>query len=264
MQVEKGADGKLLVTHKTGAIVFDYVVVSSTEWATQMSLQFVGFDKWSELPQAKFAAQTIRHNISSCKVFFPMTERYWEIKDNKIPQMLVTDSYIHDMYGLTWSSRPEDNGVLLASYTWEDDSLKLLPFDEQELSDLVVAKLKEITESTVGQDITKYIDKSKPVTIQWINEPTYVGCAKLYRARNEEYNMGDLAYNQKFGMASCLYFAGESYSVEGGWTEPALRSALDCVLQLPNHVNAKFNARNFDFDRDYPKWPVPRHLWAKR
>lgn len=260
--VEKTAAG-MLVTYgdtanreQTQTALFDYVVTSPTQWATQMSMAFLGFSE-SELPQSKLTARNTQHNISSCKLFFPLTQKYWDETvnpTNKIPQIMVTDTYIQDMYALSWDSKPDDNGVLLASYTWEDDSLKLLPFNEQELSELVLDKLQEITLSTVDQDITQYIDKEKPVSIQWISEPTYIGCSKLYRARNQADNMIDLSYNQNYSSRSGLYFAGENYGVEGGWTEPALRSALDCTLQMLSNANATFNAEGFEFARDYPKW----------
>ena len=242
-------------TGGTGSSTVDFVVVTPTQWATQMSINFVGFLD-TELPQSKITTEHIQHNISSCKLFFPLKEKYWVKEGNHIPQIIVTDTYIQDIYGLDWTSRADDKGVLLASYTWEDDSLKLLPFAKDELVNLVLNKLQEITTSTVQQDITAYVDRTNPVTIQWIKEPTYIGCSKLYRARSEQSNGLDLSYNQIYGAKSKLYFAGENYGVEGGWTEPALRSALDCVLQLLSHVSATFKAPAFDFSHDYPKWPL--------
>jgi len=252
--ITKQADNRLEVKLVNGAAgLFDYVFVTSGQWATQMSMQFHGFSQ-AELPQVKITAQHTQHNISSCKLFFPLTEQYWNKPGNRIPQVIVTDTYIQDAYSLAWNSDQGDTGVILASYTWEDDSLKLLPFDQNKLVDLVLTKLQQITLETVQQDITEYIVRGAPVMIQWINEPTYDGCAKLYRQRDEAANFIDLSYNQDFGALSHLYFAGENYSVEGGWTEPALRSALDGVLQLLHHAGADFQVNGFDFDRDYPRW----------
>ncbi|HLP56073.1 MAG TPA: FAD-dependent oxidoreductase [Fluviicola sp.] len=233
---------------------FDEVVITTTQWAAEMSMEFIGFQQ-DQLPQAKITTQNTQHNISSCKLFFPLKEKYWEKADNRIPQIIVTDTIVQDLYGLTWGTKEADNGVVLASYTWEDDSLKLLPFDEKELSRIVMSKLRQITMETVGQDITEHFDHSKPVTIQWIEQPTYVGCAKLYRTRNQDSNMLDLSYNQNYSAESKLYFAGENYSVEGGWTEPALRSGLDCVMQYLHHNKAIFKTKDFNFGLDYPKWP---------
>jgi hypothetical protein len=251
-KITKQRTGKISVDSKLVREDFDYVFVTSGQWASQMSFQFEGFSQ-QELPQAKITAEHTQHNISSCKLFFPLKEKYWEKSGNKIPQVIVTDTFIQDAYSLAWEEC--ENGVILASYTWEDDSLKLLPFNEDELVEKVTAKLKQITLGTVGQDITDYIVKDKPVMIQWIKEPTYDGCAKLYRQRDEGANCIDLSYNQNYGKESSLYFTGENYSVEGGWTEPALRSALDGVMQLLHHSGAKFKVKDFKFEKDYPRWP---------
>lgn len=232
---------------------YDYVFVNSSQWASQMSFSFTDFPQ-AQLPQEKITAEHTQHIISSCKLFFPLTEQYWNKKGNRIPQVIVTDTFIQDAYAFGWDK--SDNGVILASYTWEDDSLKLLPYDEKTLADKVLKKLQEITLKTVGQDVTEYIRKDKRVMIQWIKEPSYGGCSKLYRQRDEAANTIDLSYNQDYGKKSQLYFAGESYSVEGGWTEPALRSALDGVMQLLNHIGAEFQVEGFDFKRDYPKWDL--------
>ncbi|MEM7255716.1 MAG: FAD-dependent oxidoreductase, partial [Pseudomonadota bacterium] len=231
---------------------YDYVFLTSPQWATQTSMRLSGFSI-DELPPKKTTAQHTQHNISSCKLFFPLTKQYWRT-GSKIPQVPVTDTFIQDAYALAWGSKKSDPGVLLASYTWEDDSLKLLPFSEQELVDLVTKELSRITRETVREDITDYIHEHQPVTLQWIEQQGYSGCAKLYRQGDEALNEIDLAYNQEYASRSRLYFAGENYSVEGGWTEPALRSALDGVLRLLHHEGAKFQVKDFDFERDYPRW----------
>lgn len=254
-EIQKLEDGKIKVVHNSGNEVYDDVMITSTQWATQMSINLKDFS-FKQLPIQKITAEHTQHNISSCKFFFPLKELYWQKEGNKIPQILVTDSFIQDSYAFSWKKDKKDKGVILASYTWEDDSLKLLPFKEEKLADLILDKLKDITISTVGQDITKYIDKNEPVMIQWINEPSYIGCSKLYRQRNEDQNMLDLTYNQNYSHLSNLYFAGENYSVEGGWTEPALRSSIDAVIQMIHHNKGEFTVEDFTYEYTYPKWPV--------
>ena len=233
--------------------LFDHVFISAAQWATQMSMQFSGFSQ-EALPQAKITASHTQHNISSCKLFFPLKEQYWQRAENRIPQVIVTDTFVQDTYAFSWQDGGADPGVILASYTWEDDSLKLLPYDQHTLVDKVLNKLRQITLETVQQDITEYIVRDAPVMIQWIMQPGYNGCAKLYRQRDESANSIDLSYNQNYGADSHLYFIGENYGVEGGWTEPALRSAIDGVMQLLHQVNAQFTVQDFDFARDYPRW----------
>ncbi len=255
--IAKLQNGKTqILAENQPAKYFDHVFVTSGQWASQMSFQLEGFSQ-DELPLLKTTAEHVQHNISSCKLFFPLKTKYWNLPGNRIPQVIVTDTFLQDAYALDWDECEGDTGVMLASYTWEDDSLKLLPFSEEELVAKVIEKIREITVSTVGQDVTQHFVADKPVTLQWILQPSYDGCAKLYRQRNESFNQIDLAYNQYYGGKSNLYFVGENYSVEGGWTEPALRSALDGVLRLLDQNGAEFKVRDFDFTRDYPSWPEP-------
>jgi len=96
----------------------------------------------------------------------------------------------------TLTNPSEDAGILLASYTWEDDSLKLAPFDTEKLSKLVLQKLDEITETTVGWKISDSIDETNPVNFQWITQPSYIACSTLYRANSKTDNLLDLRNNQ--------------------------------------------------------------------
>ncbi|MDJ0796368.1 MAG: FAD-dependent oxidoreductase [Calothrix sp. MO_167.B12] len=266
IKTENGVSVEALISGDCVRHDYDFVFVTSTTWASQMSFDFEGFLE-RDVPQKQITASNTLHNISSCKLFFPLKERFWEKPDNQIPQVIITDTYVQDIYSLAWESRPDSPGIILASYTWEDDSLKLLPYDINQLSCLVCKKLAEITLQTVKQDITQYIDHTKPVHIQWINELGYHGCSKLYRAHTQSYNHLQLAYNEVYSGISKLYFAGENYGVEGGWTEPALRSALDAVMRLLHHENAEFLVKEgFDYTC-YPSWllkEVPTYTFPNK
>lgn len=241
-----------VVDSNKGIETYDYVFVSTTKWAAQTSFSLSGFSH-AQLPQEMITAEHTQHNIASCKLFFPLKQQYWKNPGNRIPQIIVTDTEIQDCYSFSWNDA-EDSGIILASYTWEDDSIKLLAYDQDELAAAVLARLRQITMDTVGQDITQYIDQTHPVSWQWSMQKSYRGCALLYRERNKEYNMANLHYNQDHASSSHLFFVGENYSVEGGWTEPALRSALDGVMNLLNNEGAEFMVDGFDYKRDYPKW----------
>jgi tryptophan 2-monooxygenase len=67
---------------------------------------------------------------------------------------------------------------------------------------------------------------------------------------NENYAL--LRYNQNYSANSGLYFAGEAFSLEGGWTEPALRSALDAVIHAIANTGGTF-LDGFQYS-DYPKY----------
>jgi tryptophan 2-monooxygenase len=226
----------------------DHAILTPMVWASELSVALEGFDSKTELPWSVVDARDAQHNISSCKVFFPLKRTYW--KESPIPQILVTDTLVQDAYGVQWSD--DGPGALLASYTWEDDATKLLALDPSALKKKVLATLDEITESTVGVKISPFVREDEGIVFQWALQPTYAGCAKLYRQRNWDMNYALLAYNQQHGASSGLYFAGENYSVEGGWTEPALRLALDAVIRLIHHSGGTFH-NQFEFS-DYPEF----------
>ncbi len=230
------------------SIYVTHVVVAAPIWAAQLSISFSSFNSQTQLPWAVPTAISEQHLIASCKVFFPLRYAYWS-QGSKIPQILVTDTFLQDAYGVSWSNSKD--AVLLASYTWEDDAVKLLATDPDTLANNVLAKLDQITLATVGEKVSSYIS-GNGIVFQWTQQPTYSGCAKLYRQRNWGQCYELITYNQNYSAASKLYFAGESYGTEGGWTEPALRTALDAVIHLVNNTGGSF-LNGFTF-ADYPRF----------
>jgi tryptophan 2-monooxygenase len=189
-----------------------------------------------------------QHLIASCKVFFPLKGAYWN-QGSKIPQIIVSDTFIQDAYGVSWNGNSD--AAILASYTWEDDAVKLLATDAKTLANQVLQRLDGITASTLGEKLSSWVS-GPGVVFQWTQQPTYRGCAKLYRQRNWDQCYDLITYNQTFSASSRLYLAGESYGVEGGWTEPALRTALDAVIHLVQNTQGSF-LNGFTF-ANYPSY----------
>ncbi|RYF67741.1 MAG: hypothetical protein EOO22_18915, partial [Comamonadaceae bacterium] len=235
-QIENLGHGFSLTTNGKPSTYVSHVIVAAPIWAAQLSINFKGFDTATELPWSVPTAMAEQHLIASCKVFFPLKGAYWA-QGSKIPQILVTDTFLQDAYGVSWGAA--NDAALLASYTWEDDAVKLLATDPATLAANVLAKLDQITSTTVGEKVSNYVSGSG-VVFQWTQQPTYRGCAKLYRQRNWAQCYDLMTYNQNFSAKSKLYFAGESYGTEGGWTEPALRTALDAVIRLVNNTGGTF------------------------
>lgn len=261
-KIRKDGDSLFVQAGTQHSDTFDHVVVASPTWATQLSIQFEGFSK-DIFPAEVTAAINQQHIIASCKVFYPLTQPYWAETDasaapTDIPQIIVTDTAVQDAYGLKWNagSGGSGGGAVLASYTWEDDARKLLATPDEELADFVLAGLDRIiSETTTGGDrIDDYIDRSqKPVVFHWILQPSFRGCAKLYRAWDWNNNYALLTYNQLHSADSGLCFAGEAYDVEGGWTEPALRGGVDATIRIIANSGGSFNNPNFTIDQ-YPDY----------
>lgn len=219
----------------------------------QLSVWFEGFTR-KHLPYDVIDGLEESHWITSCKVFYPLKKRYWN--DTDIPQVLSTDTFIQGVYGYAVN---KDRGVLLVSYTWEDDASKFLGKESDEvIAQKCLDRLEEIlgNASNITKSISPYVDKGHPLVMHWSRLPTYRGCSKLYRERTEKDNYAVLRYNQEYSKKSRIYFAGEAFSVEGGWTEPALRGALDSVVHIISNTCGKF-INGFDFNNNYPRYDPP-------
>lgn len=243
--------------------IYDAIILSPTTWATQMSLRFEQFQqvpgdpqKPVQLPFQVTHSGKSAHWISSCKVFYPLKERYWEV--SPIPQLIATDTFLQGVYGYAVDlpgTRHRDPGVLLVSYTWEDDANKFLAEeDETAFAQKCLKQLDTLLVQcrNIGVPISPYVDTEKPTVIQWSKRPSYRGCAYLYRETTWQENYALLRYNQNYSQTSHIYLAGEAFSVEGGWTEPALRGGLDAVIHLIHNTGGEF-LNGFQFT-DYPQY----------
>jgi tryptophan 2-monooxygenase len=150
--------------------------------------------------------------------------------------------------------------VVLVSYTWEDDATKLVADADDKLAERCLEHLDSLLMrcQNVGEKISQYVNLQAPKVVHWERSPSYRGCARLYRQGSWDLDYALLTYNQDYSATSHLYLAGEAYSVEGGWVEPALRSALDAVIHLVKNTGGHFSNNEFTFERDYPKYPAPR------
>ena len=270
-KLKKLANGRIKVNSQKVAEDYaedyDILIPTLSTWAGQLSIEIEGFqpgsETGSELSEWPFiVTQSFKfpHWITSCKVFYPLKERYWaeeekEKKEKPIPQLLSTDTLLQGVYGYALEDTAySEAGVLLVSYTWEDDANKFLASqDDEKLARQLLDKLDDIlcNCTNIGVPISPYVDTSQPTVIQWAKQPSYRGCAKLYREMTWDENHVLLTYNQQRSKVSNIYFAGEAFSVTGGWTEPAFRGALDAVIHVIHNTGGEF-LNKFQFT-DYPK-----------
>ncbi len=230
---------------------FDAVIMTLPSWIIETHIQLENFSQ-AMLPYAITNAYKTAHWETSCKVYAPLKKSFLS-KNKKIPQILVTDSFVHDVYAYRYhDAYPYD--CILLSYTWEDDATKLASFDDQTLVSKCVAELDRILLrcANIKTLISPYIDTQNAVVQRWVTDKNALGCAKLYRAGTYYDAVNLMKYNRDYAHVSGLYLSGESFSVDAGWTEPCLRGAIDAVIHLCNTTHANFNG-GFTLD-DYPTY----------
>lgn len=108
--------------------------------------------------------------------------------------------------------------------------------------------------TNIQQPISPYVDASNIQIQHWVTDSNALGCAKLYRAGTYYDAVSLMKYNRDLGAGSGLYLVGESFSVDAGWTEPCLRTAIDAVINICERSGAVFNG-GFTL-ADYPHYQL--------
>ncbi|WP_095051209.1 FAD-dependent oxidoreductase [Pseudomonas sp. Irchel s3b2] len=232
---------------------FDSVIMTLPSWLIETRIKLENFTP-QMLPFETINAYKTAHWETSCKVFAPLKKSFLS-KNSKIPQAIVTDSFIHDVYTYRYNDSYSYDCILL-SYTWEDDATKLASFTDKELVNTCAKELDRIlmNSANIQEKISPYIGLDQAVVQRWMTDKNALGCAKLYRPGTYYDAVGLMKYNRDFAHVSGLYFSGESFSVDAGWTEPCFRGAVDAVIHICNKTDAAFNG-GFSMS-DYPHYNV--------
>ena len=232
---------------------FDSVIMTLPSWLIETRIELKNFTQ-EMLPFEIINAYKTAHWETSCKVYAPLKKSFLS-KNHKIPQTIVTDSFIHDVYTYRYNDNYSYDCILL-SYTWEDDATKLASFSDKELVATCAKELDRIlmNATNIQEKISPYIGIEQAVVQRWITDKNALGCAKLYRPGTYYDAVSLMKYNRDFARTSGLYFSGESFSVDAGWTEPCFRTAVDAVIHICDKTAAIFNG-GFSMS-DYPHYKL--------
>ena len=193
------------------------------------------------LPPACRTALRKLHHISSSKLFIRTRDKFWLDKKGRVlpgmPTVILSDEPPRAAYFLDYPGIRE--GVVCASYTWDDDAVKFGGMDADSRWRLFSRFLTTAHPPLAG--------KLKPlngeiVTVDWHNEPDFFGAFKLNQPGQED----DCAavYWQFLDCLdpsrdSGVYLAGDSVSWHGGWVEGALQTAINAACAVIHHVGGK-------------------------
>jgi tryptophan 2-monooxygenase len=232
---------------------FDSVIMTLPSWLLETRITLKNFDN-EMLPFETINAYKTAHWETSCKVFAPLKKSFL-LKNTNIPQAIVTDSFIHDVYTYRYNENYSYDCILL-SYTWEDDAIKLALFTDKELVKKCVIELDRIlmNSANIQEKISPYIGIEQAVVHRWMTDKNALGCAKLYRPGTYYDAVSLMKYNRDYAAISGLYLSGESFSVDAGWTEPCFRGAVDAVIHICDKTEATFNG-GFSM-ADYPEYKL--------
>lgn len=198
----------------------DFVLVTTTAKAAL----FIDFSPPLSIPKME-ALRTV-HYDSSTKILLTFSERFWE-RDGIRGGKSITDRPTRFIYYP--SHRFPDNdkiGVLLASYTWSDDSLLFLGVSDDDLKEMALRDLALIHGDYVRSLCTGIKVK------KWSADPYSLGAFALFTP----YQHVEYAH-ELFQSEDRVHFAGEHTAFPHAWIETAMKSAIrasDNINQVAN------------------------------
>jgi tryptophan 2-monooxygenase len=238
-------DGKIVVLGEGGVPVqgspFDRVIVATTQRSMEIDSD-IGLFRPFELPGIGTAnptlpsevAQAVRdiHIMNSSKVFIRTKDKFWESLPNKT-RAILSDSLSANLYTLDYGG---ENGVVLVSYVWGDQSIKQISFqDKRARLDILRAAIANYDPAFAAQLHPMDDDYENNLQmIDWELEPYYYGAFKLTRPGQDHYVQSAFYHFQDAALADDgqVFMAGDSISWTGGWTEGALQTAMNAACAV--------------------------------
>ncbi|MDO7868216.1 flavin monoamine oxidase family protein [Nocardioides jiangxiensis] len=241
-EIRRTAGDRFTLHDADGRIdTFDVVVYTAQSW---MLLNTIRADE-GLLPIDHWTAIERTHYMGSSKVFVLVDRPFWKDIDpatgREVMSMTLTDRMSRGTYLLDQGEGKP--GLICLSYTWSDDSLKLLPLDAEARMDLMLKSLEAIYP---GVDIRSHVIAS-PVTISWEAEKAFMGAFKAnlpghyrYQERLYTHFMQDRLPAEARG----LFLAGDDVSWTAGWAEGAVTTALNAVWGVMHHLGGSTAPEN--------------------
>ena len=213
------------------------IIVAATTRSMQISLGLTLLNQPVISQSVKNALRDL-HMMDTSKMFIRTATKFWLDSNGQpvpgIPQTIQTDELPRGVFCLDYPTT--ENGVVLISYTWGDDSSKLLGLN---VPDRFSTFRKTLTE--INPQFAQYLVplNDEILNIDWQAEPYYFGGYKLQYPGQEPYIQ---AANYQFldvlnpSVDIGIYLAGDSVSWSGGWTEGALQTGLNAACAAAQRV----------------------------
>lgn len=183
-------------------------------------LQFVEVEPYDTFSYQKWKAIRQLHYVSSTKIGVQFSQRFWETQGITSGQTL-TDAPIRFAY-FPSHGFDQPGGVVLVSYTWEDDALPWLSMTKEEQ---IMQAVKQLAAIHGDQVYNTFVTG---VTHNWSLQSYSAGAFAFFKPLQE------MEMTPYIGTPEGrIYFAGEHTSNEyHGWIQGAIESAVRVALEV--------------------------------
>ena len=196
-------------------------------------------------PAEHWTAIERSHYMQSSKTFVMVDRPFWKDLDpatgRETMSMTLTDRLNRATYLL--DNGPDKPGVILLSYTWNDDALKWLALDGEQRVELMLHSLEKIYP---GVDIRSHI-VGQPITVSWEADPNFMGAFKANLPGHYRYQQRLYTHFEQSGLDAehrGIFLAGDDISWTAGWAEGAVSTAVNAVWGVVNHLGGASHPEN--------------------
>ncbi|MCW4355478.1 FAD-dependent oxidoreductase [Hoyosella sp. YIM 151337] len=226
-ELRRTAPRNYTVTDASGEIrTYSAVVFTAQSWmllgGVRCDDDLFPIDHWTAIERT--------HYMGSTKVFALVDRPFWKQRDPATGRerlsMTLTDRMSRGTYLLDHGD--DAPAMMCLSYTWADDSLKLLPLNAAERMDLTLKSLREIYPAV---DIRRHVIAT-PVTLTWETERDFMGAFKANLPGHYRYQERLFSHFMQEELAPRhrgIFLAGDDISWTAGWAEGAIQTALNAV-----------------------------------
>jgi tryptophan 2-monooxygenase len=249
-RIEPAGDGRLVVTDRwRRERHYPAVLVTTQSWLLTTNIdvteQLLPTKVWMALDRTRYT--------QSSKTFVMVDRPFWHDIDpetgRNVMSMTLTDRNTRGTYLL--DNGPDKPAVILLSYAWQSDAMKVLPMPVERRAELAIETLERIYPRA---DLRSHI-VGDPITVSWEADPNFLGAFKgalpgHYRYNHRMYGhfvQADLPPHQRG-----LFLAGDDVSWTPGWAEGAVQTALNAVWGILTHLGGSTHPTN----------PGPGDRWA--
>ncbi|WP_434631173.1 NAD(P)/FAD-dependent oxidoreductase [Chromobacterium sp. CV08] len=228
-----------------GALDFDRLIVTCTNRSMQVNLKLSQGGHWFDADVRRAINET--HLVGSSKLFILTPRKFW--LDHGLPHNIQTDTLVKGVYCLDYQpDDPDGWGVVLISYTWEDDSHKLLALAGKAarcrrlVEDLAVCNPEFARHlRPLNDDYERHVQE-----YDWISDPNALGAFKLNYPGEDGYSRDLFFQFQSAGRADdCgVYLAGCGSSFTGGWVEGAVQTGINSACAVIRSCGGELAAGN--------------------
>jgi tryptophan 2-monooxygenase len=246
---DEGSKKPLVTFDKDECHAYDAVIVATTT----RSMLYMGLSMPKKKANAVIICDGVKaairnlHITSSSKMFIRTRSKFWLNTDGSLksdfPLTLMTDELPRAAYLLNYPH--SDEGVVVISYTWEDDSNKLQALPIQKRFELCREILYEICPE--WKDYLEPVN-NEVLSIDWQNQQDFYGAFRLnYQGQEPDIHATYFQFmsvlNGDFDRG--VYLAGDSNSWSGDWIEGALHTGINAASAVVKRHGGELPQYNY-------------------